>query len=72
MCIYILIKKINHQIIDVNSDESKYFGKFLLYSNYNIDSANVHSTYVQRQDIEQTFDYWKNNNKLIPIRVHGT
>jgi hypothetical protein len=65
-------KILKNKDITVDDEEVLYFGKFMLYSNYDLDSKYVHSTYMQRQDIEQTFDIWKNNNDLLPIRVHST
>jgi hypothetical protein len=63
---------LQNQAVNVKSDETQYFGKFMLYSNYDIDSAEAHNIYIQRQEIEQAFDFWKDINHLLPLREHST
>jgi transposase len=57
--------------IDQSRIKNNYFGKFILYSNFHIETADVLNLYYQRQEIEQVFDLWKNDNTLLPVRVHS-
>jgi hypothetical protein len=50
--------------------KSLYFGKFILYSNFNIDEAEVLDLYYTREQIEQVFDISKNNGSMLPLRTH--
>jgi hypothetical protein len=49
-----------------------YFGKFILYSNLNIDESEVLNLYYTREQIEQVFDISKNNGSMLPLRCHST
>jgi hypothetical protein len=54
------------------SDKSLYFGKFILFSNFDIDESEVLNFYYTREHIEQVFDISKNNGSMLPLRTHST
>ncbi len=51
--------------------ETEYAGYFVLLSSVSIKKEEVLPSYYARQQIEQIFGYSKNNNNLLPLRVHG-
>ncbi|MDR1418402.1 MAG: transposase [Endomicrobium sp.] len=51
--------------------KEKYFGKFILITNTDIDKKNILDLYYQREQIEQIFDVAKNMTNIIPLRVHS-
>jgi hypothetical protein len=54
-----------------NSDNEIYFGKFSLYSNYDIAPSNILHVYYKLQEIKQLFEYCKNDNNLVPQIIHN-
>ncbi|MDR2367750.1 MAG: transposase [Deltaproteobacteria bacterium] len=52
------------------SKKSLYMGKFILYSNYDIEESEVLNFYYTREHIEQVFDVAKNNGSMLPLRTH--
>jgi hypothetical protein len=56
---------------DIN-DKVIYLGKFILYSNFDIEEKDVINFYYTRQQIEQMFDISKNNGSMLPLRSHST
>ncbi len=51
--------------------EIKYTGYFVLLSSKEMKKEEVLPNYYVRQQIEQLFGFSKNNNNLLPLRVHG-
>lgn len=51
--------------------EINYTGYFVLLSYEKIEKKEILPNYYARQKIEQIFGYTKNNNNLLPLRVHG-
>lgn len=57
---------------DLNkSENNNTAGHFVLLSTLRLNKEEVLPYYYSRQEIEQTFGYSKNNNNLLPLRVHG-
>jgi transposase len=61
----------DNNFIELYNEKMKYFGKFIILSNADIETKNILNVYYNRQKIEQIFDIAKNMTGLIPLRTHS-
>jgi transposase len=68
---FYLTKQIESTKKDLLKDATKKFGKFIILSTVDLNTYEILPYYYISQDIEQIFDYLKNEIDILPTTVHS-